>query len=193
LSEQQQHILSVIGIGDIYMVFEIRLAKPDDAMDACRVLRRSITQCCASDHHNDPVILQAWLGNKTTENVASWIASPSNCMLVAVRGGELVGVSLLTQAGKLSLCYLLPDVLHTGIGKAMLSGLEAQARAWGVSVLRLHGTASGRDFFARNGYVLAGKEKSCYGVECDFFWKKLNATAADQQQQSARFCNCSAQ
>lgn len=175
------------------MGFEIRLAGPEDASDACRVLRRSIAECCTLDHRNDPAILQAWLGNKTPDNVASWISSPSNCMLVALRDGELVGVSLLTQAGKLSLCYLVPEAMHAGIGKAMLHGLEAQARAWGVSVLRLHGTASGRDFFARNGYVLAGKEKSCYGVDCDFFWKKLNAPASDDKQQSARFCNCSPQ
>ncbi|MEJ7808357.1 MAG: GNAT family N-acetyltransferase [Telluria sp.] len=175
------------------MVFEIRLAVPDDAMDACSVLRRSITHCCGADHHADPAILQGWLGNKTSDNVASWIASPSNCMLVAVRDGELVGVSLLTQAGKLSLCYLVPEALHAGLGKAMLEALEVQARQWGISVLRLHSTATAHDFFARNGYILAGKEKSCYGVECDFFWKKLNAPASDAATQSARFCNCSAQ
>ena len=180
-------------MGELHMVFEIRTAGPEDATDVCQVLRRSITQCCAPDHHDDLAILQSWLGNKTPDNVASWIASPSNYMLVAVRDGELVGVSLLTQAGKLSLCYLVPEALHQGIGKAMLGDLEQQARAWGISVLRLHGTASGRAFFARNGYVLAGKEKSCYGVECDFFWKKLGAPTSDAATQSARFCNCSAQ
>jgi N-acetylglutamate synthase-like GNAT family acetyltransferase len=174
------------------MVFEIRSAVADDAPDACRVLRRSITECCALDHRDDPAVLQSWLGNKTPDNVASWIASPSNFMLVALRDGELVGVSLLTQAGKLSLCYLVPEAQHAGLGKAMLDGLEAQARSWGVSVLRMHSTGTARDFFAHHGYVLAGKEKSCYGVECDFLWKKLNAPT-EQSKQKARFCNCSAQ
>jgi hypothetical protein len=41
--------------------------------------------------------------------------------------------------------------------------------------------------------VAAGKEKSCYGVECDFLWKKLNAPASDATTQTAKFCNCSAQ
>jgi GNAT superfamily N-acetyltransferase len=189
----QQNFLPVIGIGEINMVVEIRLALPDDASDACRVLRRSITECCTLDHHGEAAVLDGWLGNKTPDNVASWIASPSNCMLVALRDGELVGVSLLTQAGKLSLCYLVPEAHHAGLGKAMLDRLEEQARQWGVSVLRMHSTATARDFFARNGYVLAGKEKSCYGVECDFFWKKLNAPASDPGKQTARFCNCSAQ
>lgn len=175
------------------MGVEIRIAKPDDAGAACHVLRRSISECCVADHHNEPAILDSWLGNKTPDNVASWIASPSNHTLVALRDDEVVGVALLTQAGKLSLCYLLPEARHAGIGKALLDAAESQARNWGVSVVRLHSTATARDFYARHGYVSAGKETSCYGVECDFFWKKLNATPEEDCNKPARFCNCSAQ
>lgn len=174
------------------MDIEIRAAGPGDASAACTVLRRSITECCVRDHGHQESVLQSWLGNKTPDNVASWIVSPSNYTVVALRGGELVGISLLTQAGKLSLCYVLPEVLHQGIGKAMLAAIEQQARTWGISVLRLHSTATARDFYARNGYILAGKEKSCYGVECDFFWKKLNARP-DEDVSARKFCNCSAQ
>lgn len=177
----------------VHMGFEIRTATSHDAAAACHVLRRSITECCVQDHREQAAVLDGWLGNKTPDNVASWIASPSNHTLVAVRDGEVVGVALVTQAGKLSLCYLLPEAQHAGIGKALLHAVEAQARAWGVSVLRLHSTASAHDFYARNGYILAGKEKSCYGVECDFFWKKLNADASNDTSQRKRFCNCSAQ
>lgn len=169
----------------------IRPAVVSDAAAACGVLRRSITECCVRDHRNDPVILDAWLGNKTPQNVASWLVSPSNYTLVAERDGEVVGVALLTQAGKLSLCYVLPEALHTGAGKALLAGVEAQARVWGISVLRVHGTGSAHDFFARHGYCNAGKEKSCYGVECDFFWKKLDAEPAQAGAPRKRFCNCS--
>lgn len=175
------------------MGIRIRPAALHDASDACAVLRRSITESCIRDHHQQPDILQSWLGNKTPENVASWIASPSNYTLVAERDGEVVGVALVTQAGKLSLCYLLPEAQGVGLGKALLCSAEEQARAWGVSVLRLHSTTTAHDFYARNGYVLAGKEKSCYGVECDFFWKKLNADATATTEKSARFCSCSAQ
>ena len=182
-----------MGFGEIHMLVEIRIATPEDASDACRVLRRSITECCARDHHNDAAVLQNWLGNKTPDNIGSWIASPSNCMLVAMRDGELVGVSLLTQAGKLSLCYLVPEAHHLGLGQAMLVGLENQARTWGISVLRMHATTTAREFFARNGYVMAGKEKSCYGVECDYFWKKLNVEAGAASDGRTRFCSCNTQ
>ncbi len=173
------------------MGIEIRIADPKDAFAACDVLRRSITECCVQDHQNKPDVLQAWLGNKTPSNVSGWFASATNFALVAERDGAIVGVSLLTQAGKLSLCYLVPEALHGGIGKAMLQAIEAQARVWGVSVIKLHSTASARDFYARNGYIQAGKEKSCYGVECDFFWKQLNVSDSADATTRKRFCNCS--
>lgn len=175
------------------MGLEVRIATPEDAPAACAVLRRSITECCGRDHGSQSEILHAWLGNKTPDNVASWIASPSNYTVVAMRDGSLSGVALLTQAGKLSLCYVVPEALHAGLGKAMLAAIEAKARAWGISVLRLHSTATAHDFYVRNGYILAGKEKSCYGVECDFFWKKLNAEPGEDATARKRFCNCSAQ
>ncbi|MES2298485.1 MAG: GNAT family N-acetyltransferase [Pseudomonadota bacterium] len=173
------------------MGIDIRPARPEDAAAACAVLRRSITECCVQDHQHRPEILDAWLGNKTPENVALWFAAAANFSLVAERDGALVGVALLTQAGKLSLCYVLPEVLHGGVGKAMLAGVEEQARRWGVSVVRLHSTASAREFYARHGYIHAGKEKSCYGLECDFFWKKMQAGDADDAASGQRFCNCS--
>jgi GNAT superfamily N-acetyltransferase len=175
------------------MGIDIRTAAPGDASAACDVLRRSIVECCVGDHQNQPELLAAWLGNKTPHTVAGWFASPSNFSLVAERDGVLVGVALLTQAGKLSLCYVLPEALHSGVGKALLSGMEAQARAWGISVLHLHSTATARDFYARNGYVNGGKDKTCYGLEGDFFWKKLNADSASDTASGKRYCRCSGQ
>jgi GNAT superfamily N-acetyltransferase len=175
------------------MGFHIRTAAPEDALAACGVLRRSILECCQQDHHNDRTVLEAWLGNKTPHNVGNWMASPSNHMLVAERDGELVGVALLTQAGKLSLCYVLPEAQHSGVGKALLAGAEAKALEWGIGVLSLKSTSAACGFYARNGFTNAGKEKTCYGLECDFFWKKLNAAPGADSASSKRFCGCSGQ
>ena len=175
------------------MGIEIRIAAPEDAFAACELLRRSISECCVQDHQNKAEVLQAWLGNKTPENVAGWFSSPSNFAVVAERDGAIVGVALLTQAGKLSLCYVLPEALHCGIGKRMLQAIEDQARQWAISVIKLHSTASAHDFYARNGYSQSGKEKSCYGVECDFFWKQLNMPAVCGTGERKRFCGCNAQ
>lgn len=171
----------------------VRTATPDDASAACVVLRRSILECCAQDHRNDSEILDTWLGNKTPQNVSTWVSSPTNYTLVAERDGELVGVALLTQAGKLSLCYVLPEAQHSGVGKTLLAGAEAKAREWGIGVLTLKSTAGAREFYARNGYTNAGRDKTCYGLECELFWKKLNAAPHGEAPSGKRFCSCNVQ
>lgn len=174
------------------MGIQIRTAAPGDASAACGVLRRSIVECCQQDHQNKSEILDSWLGNKTPENVRTWLASPSNYTLVAERDGELVGVALVTQSGKLSLCYVLPEAQHSGIGKALLTGAEAKAREWGIGTLTLQSTSVAREFYARNGYTNAGKDMTCYGMACELFWKKLNAEPGAEAAPGKRFCKCSA-
>ena len=175
------------------MSLEIRIAVATDAFAACHVLRRSIAECCELDHRNDAAILNAWLGNKTPQMVANWFSSPTNFSLLALDGGAVVGVALLTGAGKLALCYLLPEARGKGAGKALLARIEQQACSWGVKALQLHSTATGAPFFASQGYIDAGKVRSPYGVETTFYWKQLDSAdtpAADGKRK--RFCNCSA-
>jgi GNAT superfamily N-acetyltransferase len=167
---------------------DIRQATPDDATPACALLRQSIEQGCVADHGQRPEVLQAWLGNKTTQNVLSWFASPSNYAVVAEVEGKLFGMALLTQAGKLALCYVQPDTLRSGIGAALLGAVEARARAWDISKLHMHSPASASAFFERHGYVNAGKDKACFGLQCDFLWKQLDAVEPPARK---RFCNCS--
>jgi putative acetyltransferase len=173
------------------MGIEIRQATPDDAAAACALLRQSIERGCVADHGQRQDVLQAWLGNKTTQNVLAWFSSPSNYAVVAERGGdsprELVGLALLTQAGKLALCYVLPELVRGGIGRELIEAVEARARAWNISKLYMHSPASASPFFERQGYVNAGKDKACFGLECDFLWKQLDAAEPPARK---RFCNC---
>ncbi|WP_036168087.1 GNAT family N-acetyltransferase [Massilia sp. 9096] len=174
------------------MGFEIRQATPDDAPAACSLLRRSIEHGCAADHAERPEILQTWLGNKTPQNVASWFGSPTNHAVVAqaqVHGViELIGLALVNQAGRLALCYVDPAWLRHGVGSALLDAIETQARAWNISKLHMHSPASASPFFERLGYVNSGKDRACFGLECDFLWKPVDATAPPARR---RFCNCS--
>jgi GNAT superfamily N-acetyltransferase len=173
------------------MGIEIRQALPEDAPAACTLLRRSIEDGCVPDHGGRPDILQAWLGNKNVQNVAGWFASPSNYAVVAERPGEagrtLAGLALLNQAGKLALCYVQPDLLRSGVGSALLAAVEGQARAWNISKLHMHSPASATAFFERHGYVNAGMDKACFGLECNFLWKQLDACAVPANK---RFCKC---
>ena len=170
------------------MGIDIRQATPSDAPAACALLRRSIEEGCAADHGQRAEILESWLSNKTLQNVAAWLSSPSNYAVVAVDGGALAGLALLTQAGKLALCYVMPGQLRQGVGSAMLHAVEARARDWDIGKLHMHSPASSSAFFERLGYVNAGKDKACFGLECDFLWKQLNAV---QPPASKRYCGCS--
>jgi len=174
------------------MSFTIRPAVPQDADAACAVLRRSISECCVLDHGGDPAILAAWLGNKTPAVVASWFGSPTNVSLVAVRDDTVVGVALLTAAGKLALCYLEPEALGQGAGKALLATMEARAVALGMKTLFLHSTATAEGFFASHGYRRDGNVRAPYGIDTVLFWKPLADNAAAPDSQRKRFCNCNA-
>lgn len=175
------------------MGIDIRQATPNDASAACLLLRRSIEEGCVPDHAGRPEILQAWLGNKTTQNVLSWFSSPSNYAVVAECGvgesRELAGLALLNQAGKLALCYVHPAMLKSGVGAALLAAVEAKARAWNISKLYMHAPSSASAFFERQGYINSGKDKACFGMECDFLWKRMDEACATPGDK--RFCKCS--
>lgn len=166
-----------------------RPAVPADADAVCTVLRLAILETCADDHRHDQAILDAWLGNKHPAQVAAWLAAPANHMVVAeMAPAGVVGVALINQAGKLALCHVLPQAQRQGVGLALLEAAESQARQWGVSTVRIHGTSNSRDFYARYGYQNAGKDKTCYGIECDLLWKQLDCPVGGVA--AKRFCSC---
>lgn len=166
----------------------IRQALPSDADAACALLRRAIELGCAADHGGDPAVLSAWLGNKTPQNVQAWCVSPTNYVVVADYDGEVAGIALLNQAGKLALCYVQPALARRGIGRALLAAVEERARCWSIGKIHMHSPASASGFFERLGYANAGKDRACYGLEVDLMWKQLDTTGGPARK---RFCNCS--
>src|SRR6202043_481576 len=85
---------------------QIREATADDAAEACRVLRRSITELCSADHMDDPVILEDWLSNKTPANVRSWIVRADSHVFVATNGNAILAVGAMTSSGEITLNYV---------------------------------------------------------------------------------------
>lgn len=153
---------------------EIRTATSLDAASACRVLRRSIAECCIEDHRNNETILAAWLGNKTPETVKGWFQCQSHFSVVAVVNEEVVGVATLTRSGKVVLCYVTPEMRHTGAGKALLQALEAQAVRWGMDSLQLVSTVTARAFYLRNGYIEGGTSRTVFGIDAIAFSKRIH-------------------
>jgi GNAT superfamily N-acetyltransferase len=143
---------------------EIRDAVLADALAACEVLRRSITELCVTDHRNDPAILERWLANKTPEIVPSWIAQPASSMLVAVEGGIIRAVGAVTDMGEITLNYVSPDARFRGVSRAMLGALEARAAERGNTRCTLISTETARRFYRAAGYVEDGPPQGKFGT-----------------------------
>jgi GNAT superfamily N-acetyltransferase len=153
-----------------------RIAEPRDADAAVRVLRRSITELCVADHHNDPTTLQRWLENKTVENFHSWLAADSNFCVVTESNAEINGVGLVHRTGEILLCYVAPESQGHGYGSAILAALEVKARTWGLDKLRLGSTVSARLFYERHGYISAGESTCNFGSARCYPYEKILQT-----------------
>ena len=139
-------------MGDI----TIRQATPTDAEAACSVLVRSIIEICAPYYENDKEILAQWLENKTPANVQRWIEADRTYCVVAVNGKGLVVGFAGISGSEITLNYVLPEVLHRGIGREMLQALETHAIASRLDHIDVVSTISAKAFYQRNGYVSNG-------------------------------------
>ena len=147
---------------------KIRDAVPEDAPAACEVIRRSIIELCAADHHNDPAILDRWLANKTPETVASWIRKPGNSVLVAVESDTILAVGCVTDAGEITLNYVSPDARLRRISRALLVALETRAQERGNKRCILLSTETAHRFYESAGYVVDGPPEGKFGTTSSY-------------------------
>jgi GNAT superfamily N-acetyltransferase len=161
------------------MPLEIRTARPEDAIAACQVTRRSIAELCVADHCHDEAILKPWLSNKTPEVFLSWIGQPDNCLLVAVEGGNILAVGCVTDAGQINLNYVSPDARFCGVSRALLRALEARAAERGNARCTLTSTQTARRFYRANGYVEDGLPVASFGTSSGYPMSRLLAPPAD--------------
>ncbi len=153
----------------------VRTATIDDADAACAAVRRSIAEICGPDYGHEEAVMSDWLANKTPDNFRKWIESPDAFSVVAVAGaGDVVGFGRMSRAGWVQMCYIVPEALHQGYGKALLRTMERQAVQWGLGTVRLHSSITAKAFYERNGYRLTGEPKMFGSTLGDFpFAKEL--------------------
>jgi GNAT superfamily N-acetyltransferase len=147
---------------------EIRDARPEDATEACAVMRRSIVELCEADHRRDPAMLSAWLSNKTPENVAAWMARPDASYLVATAEGAIAAVGAVTDAGEILLNYVSPDARFRGASRALLAALEQRAAERGATRCTLISTETARRFYHDRGYEVTGAPVRKFGMESGY-------------------------
>jgi GNAT superfamily N-acetyltransferase len=152
----------------------VRPAEERDAAAAIDVVRRSISQLCVADHHNDEKTLTSWLANKTPENFLGWLANSDNFCVVAEAESRLHGVGVLHRRGEILLFYVAPGVQRQGIGKGIHAALEEKANHWGLASLHLDSTALACHFYESLGYRAVGSAVPRFGVlRCFAYTKQL--------------------
>ena len=147
---------------------KIRDAKPEDAAAACAVLRASISELCAADHHNKPAILGRWLANKTPENLAAWSADPEASLLLAVEDGAVLAVGAVRNDGEITMNYVSPTARFRGVSSALLRALEARAKERGNSSCHLLSTETAHRFYMSRGYVVVGMPQGKFGTSSSY-------------------------
>jgi GNAT superfamily N-acetyltransferase len=156
----------------------VRDAKPEDALTACEVARRSILELCAADHGDDPEIVARWLANKTPENLRTWIARPDASLLVAVEDRAILAVGMVSDLGEILLNYVSPDARFRGVSRALLKALETRALERGAGSCTLESTETARRFYLSNGYVETGATTHKFGMRSGYRMTKALASTA---------------
>ena len=135
------------------MELTIRRGEAADASVAIGVVRRSISELCGADHCGHAQEIDAWLANKTEATWRQWISREDANVLVADMTGRIVGVGMGTGRGEVLLNYVCPDVRFAGVSTAILTALEAEARAQGAARCFLESTETARRFYQSRGYT----------------------------------------
>ena len=146
----------------------IRDAVETDAAAACNVLRASIAELCVADHRNDPDVLGRWLANKTSENLASWIADPGASLLLAVEGETILAVGAVRNDGEITMNYVSPATRFRGASSALLEALETRARQRGNTSCKLLSTETAHRFYLDRGYVNSGAPQGKFGTTSSY-------------------------
>lgn len=131
---------------------EIRQATNLDAEEGSAVLRRSITELCQADHEDDVVKIAAWTANKTSEAWSNWLKLTDVTIYVAVIDGRIAGVGAVTTGGEVRLNYVSPDARYCGVSKALLSRMEQDTLARGITRCTLESTKTAYQFYRTAGY-----------------------------------------
>jgi len=143
----------------------VRCAEESDAGPACKVARRSVTELCATEYRDDPLVLARWLANQTPAEFRRWIGSADRSVCVAVRDdGRLAAVGLVAWRGEIVLDYVAPEARFRGVSKALMAHMEGHLRDRGMERVVLFSTHIARQFYCSLGYEEIGRRESQFGT-----------------------------
>lgn len=132
----------------------LREAAPDDARGIITV-HRSAVLGVAKERYGE-AIAWSWAAPETEAHEAilrAAIASDDERMLVAMRVGAIVSFgSIIVSTSSLRALYVHADHIGQGVGSALLSALEAEAKRRGLTRLSMNASLNAEGFYTRRGY-----------------------------------------
>ena len=135
-------------------LIRIRPAVEADATGLSRVHFAAVRRTAAPFYPTD--VIERWSpapDERRREQFRSAIVGNDELFLVAERGGEVVGFgSIVPSSEELRAVYVHPDVGRSGVGGAILRGLEELAMARGLWRLQMDASLNAEAFYSRQGY-----------------------------------------
>ncbi len=153
------------------MAVIIRPAVDSDRTGICTVHVRAIRETCSLSY--SPQQIDVWAGLLSPDTYTALLKK--RIILVGADATDIVGFGQLDpENSELQAVYVRPERQRQGIGRRLLSELEGQARALGISRLEVSATLNAVTFYEQNGYaprraavhrMLSGLELQCLRME----------------------------
>lgn len=130
-----------------------RYRSPDDAAVTCEVFEAAVRGTASAFY--SPEQIAAWLG-PDARDLGAWDARRRGAFtLVAEVDGAVVGFSDLRDDGLVDMLFVHPAAGRSGVARALLTAVLAEARARGVPELRTFASRSAQPVLARLGFTVA--------------------------------------
>ena len=158
--------------------FTLRLATPADAPAVTELISRSVNGLGAGDYtgpQREAAIGRVFLVDPGLIADGSYfvVEAPDGRLAGAggwsnrraLHGGHVLGdtgerIDPLTDPARIRAYFIDPDFARRGVASAILAACEAAARAAGFRRAAMGATLTGVPFYARHGYVEAGREEA---------------------------------
>ena len=132
------------------MNFSVRRARREDDEAIGRTHVASIRELCRA--HYRPEEIEAWAAPRGTGFYVEAIERKE--FYVAEDGEEIIGFATLNPAGgEVEAVYVHPKAVRRGVGRKLLSTLEARAREGGLESLHLCASLNAVEFYERAGFA----------------------------------------
>ncbi|GHA24128.1 hypothetical protein GCM10007989_19720 [Devosia pacifica] len=134
----------------------VRNAVFDDCAALADMRLRSIARLCSPDHSGNAAAIEAWAGDSGPSKFVEMLDHPEVTLLIAEIEGKRAGLGSSLR-DTVTLNYVDPDFRFMGVSKAIMSALEADMVAHGVSKARLFSTRTALPFYLSIGWTITGE------------------------------------